>query len=199
MMNVQELPDQTLVEQFVAGDSKSFEILLERHRNRLFSYIYYMVKNRHKAEDIFQETCIKAITSMLDRKYSESGRFLPWVTRIAHNLIVDLFRQEKQLNICFTESFSAPLLNSTQFSDKNIEDDLVQGQIYEDVRNLLDYLPIEQKEIILLRHYGDLSFKDISENLGVSINTALGRMRYALINLRKLIKENDIQVTVSGK
>jgi len=198
-MNVQGLPDQTLVEQFVAGDSKSFEILIERHRNRLFSYIFYMVKNRHKAEDIFQETCFKAITSMLDGKYFESGRFLPWVTRIAHNLIVDLFRQEKQLNICSTESFSAPLLNSPQYSDNTIEDKLVQDQIYTDVRNLLDYLPDEQKEIILLRHYGDLSFKEISENTGVSINTALGRMRYALINLRRLIKENGIQVTVSGK
>ena len=100
MTNVQELSDQTLVKQFVAGDSKSFELLLERHKGRLFSYIFYTVKNRHKAEDIFQETCIKAITSMLDGRYSESGRFLPWVTRIAHNLIIDHFRQEKQLNIC---------------------------------------------------------------------------------------------------
>jgi len=199
MMNIQGLPDQTLVEQFVAGDSKSFEILIERHRNRLFSYIYYMIKNRHKAEDIFQETCFKAITSILDGKYSDSGRFLPWVTRIAHNLIVDLFRQEKQLNICSTESFSAPLLNSPQYSDKTIEDRLIQDQIHADVRNLLDHLPDEQKEIILLRHYGDLSFKEISEYTGVSINTALGRMRYALINLRRLIKENGIQITVSRK
>jgi len=198
-MNLQELSDQTLVEQFIAGDSKSFEMLIERHRNRLFSYIFYTVKNRHKAEDIFQETCFKAISSLLDGKYSESGRFLPWVTRIAHNLIVDLFRQEKQLNVCSTDSFSAPLLNSRQYSDKTIEDDLIQNQIYADVRNLIDYLPDEQKEIILLRHYGDLSFKEIAEYTGVSINTALGRMRYALINLRRLIKENDIQVTVSGK
>jgi RNA polymerase sigma-70 factor (ECF subfamily) len=196
MMNLQGLSDQTLVEQFIAGDSKSFEVLIERHRNRLFSYIYYMVKNRHKAEDVFQETCFKAITSMREGRYSESGRFLPWVTRIAHNLIVDLFRQEKQLNICSTESFSAPILNSAQYSEKTIEDDMVQNQIYADVRNLIDYLPDEQKEVILLRHYGDLSFKEIDEYTNVSINTALGRMRYALINLRKLIKENDIQVTV---
>jgi len=198
-MNLQELSDQTLVKQYIAGDSKSFEQLLERHKNRLFSYIYYMVKNRHKAEDIFQETCYKAITSILDGRYSESGRFLPWMTRIAHNLIVDHFRQEKQLNIYATESFSFPLLNSVQYSDKTIEDDMVQKQIYEDVRNLIDYLPDEQKEVILLRHYGDLSFKEIAEYTGVSINTALGRMRYALINLRRLIKENGIQVTVSGR
>jgi len=198
-MNLQELSDQTLVKQYIAGDSKSFEQLIERHKNRLFSYIYYMVKNRHKAEDIFQETCYKAITSMLDGRYSESGRFLPWISRIAHNLIVDHFRQEKQLNICSTDSFSVPLLNSAQYSDKTIEDDMVQNQIYEDVRNLIDYLPEEQKEVILLRHYGDLSFKEIAEYTGVSINTALGRMRYALINMRRLIKENGIQMTVSGK
>ena len=199
MMNLKELPDHLLVKQYTAGDSKSFEVLIERYKNRLFSYIYYMVKNRHKAEDIFQETCFKAITSMLDGRYSESGRFLPWVTRIAHNLIVDHFRQEKQLNICSTDSFAVPLLNSAQYSDKTIEDDMVQNQIYEDVRNLIDYLPEEQKEVILLRHYGDLSFKEIAEYTGVSINTALGRMRYALINLRRLIKENGIQMTVSGK
>jgi len=198
-MNLQELSDQTLVKQYIAGDSKSFEQLLERHKNRLFSYIYYTVKNRHEAEDIFQETCYKAITSMLDGRYSESGRFLPWITRIAHNLIVDHFRQEKQLQICSTDSFSVPLLNSAQYSDKTIEDDIVQNQIYEDVRNLIEYLPDEQKEVILLRHYGDLSFKEIADYTGVSINTALGRMRYALINLRRLIKENGIQVTVSGK
>ena len=199
MMNLQELSDQTLVEQFIAGDSKSFEVLIERHRNRLFSYIYYTVKNRHKAEDIFQEAYIKAITSMLEGRYSESGRFLPWITRIAHNLIIDHFRQEKQLNICSTDSFTVPVLNSSKYSDSTIEDELVREQIYSDVRNLVDYLPEEQKEVILLRHYGDLSFKEISEHTGVSINTALGRMRYALINLRRLIKENGIQVTVSGK
>ena len=198
-MNLQGLSDQKLVEQYSAGDSKSFELLIERHKNKLFSYIFYTVKNRHKAEDIFQETCIKAITSILDGKYSDSGRFLPWVTRIAHNLIIDYFRQEKQLNVCSTESFSVPILNSIHYSEKNIEDQMVQDQIYSDIRNLIDYLPDEQKEIILLRHYGDMSFKEIAEYTNVSINTALGRMRYALINLRRLIKENGIQVTASGK
>ena len=198
-MNLHELSDQTLVKQYVAGDSKSFEVLIERHKNRLFSYIYYTVKDRHKAEDIFQETCIKAITTILNGRYSESGRFLPWVTRIAHNLIIDYFRQEKQLNTCYTDSFSVPILNSPQYSEQTIEDEMVREQIYADVRNLVDYLPVEQKEVILLRHYGDLSFKEIAEYTGVSINTALGRMRYALINLRRLIKENGLQMTASGK
>ena len=199
MIKLQGLSDQTLVEQFISGDSKSFEVLLERHKSRLFSYIIYTVKDRHKAEDIFQETCIKAITTMKNGRYSESGRFLPWMTRIAHNLIIDHFRQEKQLNICSTDSFSIPLLNSSRYSESNIEDMLVQDQIYADVRNLIDYLPEEQKEVILLRHYGDLSFKEIAEHTNVSINTALGRMRYALINLRRLIKEKGLQMTVSGK
>ena len=199
MMNLQDLPDQTLVKQYVAGDSKSFEVLIERHKNRLFSYIYYTVKDRHMAEDIFQETCIKAITTILNGRYSESGRFLPWVTRIAHNLIIDYFRQEKQLNVFSTDSFDFSILNSSQYSEHTIEDKMMREQIYADVRNLIDYLPDEQKEVVLLRHYGDLSFKEIAEHTGVSINTALGRMRYALINLRRLIKDNGLQMTHSGK
>jgi len=198
-MNIKGLSDQMLVEQFVAGESKCFEQLMERHKSRLFSYIFYTVKNRHLAEDIFQEACIKAITSILDGRYSESGRFLPWITRIAHNLIIDHFRQEKQLNICLTDDFSVPVLNSPQYSDHTIEDAIVQDQIYEDIRSLIDFLPDEQKEVILLRHYGDMSFKEIAEHTHVSINTALGRMRYALMNLRRLIKENDIQITLSGR
>ena len=199
MMNLQTLSDQELVKQYVAGDSKSFEVLIERHRNRLFSYIYYTVKDRHQAEDIFQETCIKAITSILDGRYSESGRFLPWVTRIAHNLIIDHFRQEKLLKVHSTDNFTVPILNSPRYSEHTIEDEMVRDQIYADVRNLIDYLPDEQKEVILLRHYGDLSLKEIAEYTHVSINTALGRMRYALINLRRLIKENGMQMSMSGK
>ncbi|MDR2037561.1 MAG: sigma-70 family RNA polymerase sigma factor [Bacteroidales bacterium] len=199
MNNLQELSDQTLVEQFIAGNGKSFEMLIERHQRRLFSYIYYTVKNKHAAEDIFQEACIKAITSLLDGRYSESGRFLPWITRIAHNLIIDQYRQEKLLNIKSTDNFTVPVLNSPKYSENTIEEEMVQFQIYEDIRNLIDYLPEEQKEVILLRHYGDLSFKEIADHTNVSINTALGRMRYALINLRRLIKENNLQLTLSKK
>ena len=199
MKNLQELSDQKLIKNYIAGDSKSFEVLIERYRNRLFSYIYYTINNRHQAEDIFQETCIKAITSMLDGRYSESGRFLPWLTRIAHNLIIDYFRHEKLLKFFSTDSFSAPIFNSSQYTEHTIEDDLIRNQIYADVRNLINYLPDEQKEIILLRYYGNLSFKEIAELTHVKINTALGRMRYALINLRRLIEEKGIQVTMSGK
>ncbi len=198
-MNLQQLSDQELIKQFIAGDGKSFEVLIGRYKNKLFSYIFYTVKNHHLAEDIFQEACIKAITSLLDGRYAESGRFLPWITRIAHNLIIDMFRQEKHLNVCSTDNSTIPLLNSPRYSDDTIEDSLVQDQIYQDVRNLIDYLPDDQKEVILLRHYGDLSFKEIAEYTNVSINTALGRMRYALINLRRLISEHNLQLTPSGK
>jgi RNA polymerase sigma-70 factor (ECF subfamily) len=199
MTNKQELSDLMLVEQFIAGDSKSFEVLIERYKDRLFSYIYYTAKNKHVAEDIFQEVCIKTITSLLEGRYSESGRFLPWIMRIAHNMIIDLYRQEKQLNIRSTDSFAVPILNSPKYSENTIEEEMVQLQIYEDVRHLIDYLPEEQKEVILLRHYGDLSFKEIADYTNVSINTALGRMRYALINLRRLIKEYNLQLTPSSK
>ncbi|MDR1666952.1 MAG: sigma-70 family RNA polymerase sigma factor [Bacteroidales bacterium] len=198
-MEPQELSDQKLVQQFVAGDGKSFEILLERYQKRLFSYIFYSVKNRHVAEDIFQETCIKAITSLSEGRYAESGRFLPWLTRIAHNLIIDMFRQEKQLELRSTDNFNYPILNSIRYAENTIEENMVKDRIYEEVRELINLLPHEQKEVILLRHYGDLSFKEIADYTHVSINTALGRMRYALINLRRLIKEKNLQLTTSLK
>ncbi|MDR3094844.1 MAG: sigma-70 family RNA polymerase sigma factor [Bacteroidales bacterium] len=199
MIDLQEMSDQMLIQQFVAGNGKSFEILLERYQKKLFSYIFYSVKNKQAAEDIFQETCIKAITSLTEKRYSESGRFLPWVTRIAHNLIIDMYRQEKQLALSTTDNFNFPILNSTKYAENTVEENMVQRQIYDEVRQLINYLPNEQKEIILLRHYGDLSFKEIAEHTNVSINTALGRMRYALINLRRLIKEKNLQLTVSLK
>lgn len=171
---------------------------MQRHQARLFSYIFFMVKDRHKAEDLFQETCIKAITSIRNGGYSHDGRFIPWITRIAHNHIIDFFRMEKMLNCYSTDDFSLPALNTHRFSTKTIEENMVIDQIHADLRKLIDYLPDEQREIILMRHYGELSFKEIAEQTGVSINTALGRMRYALSNLRKIIKKNGIQITVSG-
>jgi RNA polymerase sigma-70 factor (ECF subfamily) len=199
MISLHELHDHELIACYVAGNSKGFEVLLERHKNRLFSYIFYTVKDKHKAEDIFQETCIKAITTLLNGRYADSGRFLPWLIRIAHNLMIDHFRTEKQLNLCTTDNLNIPILNSTRFSERTIEDSIVEDQIHADVRNLINYLPAEQKEVILLRHYGDLSFKEIAEYTNVSINTALGRMRYALINLRRIIKEKGIQLTDAAK
>jgi RNA polymerase sigma-70 factor (ECF subfamily) len=196
MMDLRKLSDPELIERFREGDSKSFEILLERYQKKLFAYIFFSVKKKETAEDIFQDTCVKAITSLAEGRYSESGRFLPWLTRIAHNLIIDMFRQEKQLDVSSTDNFNFPVLNSTRYAENTVEENMVQRQIYAEVRRLVDYLPPEQKEVILLRHYGEMSYKEIAAYTNVSINTALGRMRYGLINMRRLIKEKKLQLTM---
>ena len=154
-----------------------------------------MVKNSQLAEDIFQETFIKVIKSLHEGRYQDNGKFISWVVRIAHNLIIDYFRKEKQMKTFSCDEHEKLLNNSTRFSDITIEDSLIQDQITSDVRKMIDYLPEEQKEVIIMRHYLDLSFKEIAEQTNVSINTSLGRMRYALINLRKIMEEKNISLT----
>ena len=188
------ISDFELVNEFVNGNKSSIETLINRHKNKVYTYIFLLVKNEHLAEDIFQDTFIKVIKSLKEGKYQENGKFLSWVVRIAHNLIIDHFRKEKQLQTCSNEDYSMNLFNSSKFSDKTVEEQLVKEQIKNDVRALIDLLPDDQKQVILLRHYGGLSFKEIAEHTNVSINTALGRMRYALINLRKLIKEKNLNL-----
>lgn len=188
--------DYELVKEFVAGSQESIELLIKRHKSKVYTYIVLIVKKEQLAEDIFQDTFIKVINSLKAGKYQDNGRFLSWVIRISHNLIIDHFRKEKQLNTISNDNYEADLFNSHNFSDKNIEDLLIQDQIEIDIKKLINQLPEDQKEVILLRHYGELSFKEIAEQTNVSINTALGRMRYALINLRKLIEKHDISLTV---
>jgi len=188
--------DYELVKEFVAGSQESIELLIKRHKSKVYTYIVLIVKKEQLAEDIFQDTFIKVINSLKAGKYQDNGRFLSWVIRISHNLIIDHFRKEKQLNTISNDNYEADLFNSHNFSDKNIEDLLIQDQIEIDIKKLINQLPEDQKEVILLRHYGELSFKEIAEQTNVSINTALGRMRYALINLRKLIDKHDISLTV---
>jgi RNA polymerase sigma factor (sigma-70 family) len=190
-----QISDQELVSQFLDGKQSSIEILINRHRNRVYTYIYLIVKNQALAEDIFQETFIKVIRSLQEGKYKDNGKFLSWVMRIAHNLIIDHFRRVKQLNTVSNDNFGLDILNSRKFAEDTIEDIMVFDQICIDVRNLIDELPDDQKQVILLRHYGGLSFKEIAEQTNVSINTALGRMRYALINLRKIIAEKNMILT----
>jgi len=153
-------------------------------------------KNQHLAEDLFQETFIKVIQSLRGGKYKDNGRFLSWVIRIAHNLIIDHFRKEKQMTSVSNDDTEVDLFNSRKFSDKNIEEIIVSNQIQSELRTLINELPADQREVVLLRHYGELSFKEIADQTGVSINTALGRMRYALINLRKMIQERALSLTV---
>ena len=154
-----------------------------------------MVRNEQLAEDIFQDTFIKVIKSLQEGKYKDNGRFLSWVIRIAHNLVIDQYRKEKQIKMISNDNFDADLFNNKKLSDKNIEDELVNVQISEDIRNLIDKLPEEQQQVVILRHFLGLSFKEIADHTDVSINTALGRMRYALINLRKLIREYNVKLS----
>jgi len=188
--------DQDLVQAYIKGDQSAIEILINRHRSKVYTYILLTIKNQPLAEDLFQETFIKVIQSLRGGKYRDNGRFLSWVIRIAHNLIIDHFRKEKQMNSVSNDDSEVDLFNSKKLSDENIEELIVNSQIKAEIRSLINELPDDQREVVLLRHYGDLSFKEIADQTDVSINTALGRMRYALINLRKLIKEKNLSLTV---
>lgn len=182
---------------FMNNESEAIEILVHRYKKKIFTYISLNVKKQHLAEDLFQDTIIKVIKSLQEGKYQDNGRFLSWVMRIAHNLIIDHFRHEKQFKVISNDDQEMDMFNSPKYSDDTVEQVMVWNQVMNDVRNLVEELPPDQKEIILLRHYGGLSFKEIAEQTNVSINTALGRMRYALINMRKLIKEHDINLSMS--
>lgn len=186
------LTDDELVRLYTAGCNDAFETLLRRHKKRVYSYIYFIVRNRTLCEDIFQETFLKVITTIKQGRYTESGKFLAWINRIAHNLIIDHFRREQNENTQSNDNYDYDLLNNAKLSDLSIEDELVRKQVMADVARLVDYLPENQKEVIRMRYYDDLSFKEIAEKTGVSINTSLGRMRYALLNMRRIAEEKDI-------
>ncbi|MGE0088657.1 MAG: RNA polymerase sigma factor [Bacteroidales bacterium] len=194
-MEASKYSDHELVKRFIDGEQSSFELLIKRHKDKVYTYIFLMVKNGQLAEDIFQETFIKVIKSLHEGRYQENGKFISWVVRIAHNLIIDHFRKEKQMKMLSCDEHEKVILNSTRFSDATIEDSIIQEQITTDVRKMVDLLPDEQKEVIIMRHYLDLSFKEIADQTNVSINTALGRMRYALINLRKIMEEKKLSLT----
>ncbi len=190
-MESKNIADSVLVNNYIHGNEKSLEILIIRHKQRIFGFILSKVLDREIAEDIFQDTFIKVINTLKRRAYNEEGKFLPWVMRIAHNLIIDHFRRNKRIpKFNNTDEFDI----FTVISDDvlNVEKQLIKNQILEDVRGLISELPEDQKEVLLMRMYKDMSFKEIAENTDVSINTALGRMRYALINLRKLIGKHNI-------
>lgn len=195
MFNSETLNDNELVQHYINGDCNSIEILIYRHKNRVYSYILQIVKNQDLAQDIFQDTFIKVIRSLKHGKYIENGKFISWVLRIAHNLIIDQFRRDKQSNTISNDSFEKDLFNSYKFSDQNIEDQMVMNQILTEVKELIRELPDDQQQVIHMRHYMGLSFKEIAEQTNVSINTALGRMRYALINLRKIIEKKKLTLT----
>jgi len=187
------LTDQVLVKNFLNGDNLSFEHLLNRHKNRVFAFIMSKVKNRDLTEDIFQDTLIKVINSLQKGKYNEEGKFLPWMMRIAHNLVIDHFRKESKMRkIRPTSEFD--IFDVLDDGSKNQEEIMIQTQVYSDLRLLIEQLPEDQMDVLKLRYFEEMSFKKISDLTGVSINTALGRMRYALINLRKLAEQKQIDL-----
>lgn len=193
----QKRTDFELVQGFIEGNRTNLDALINRHREKVYTYILYNVRDPHLAEDIFQDTFIKVIRSLHRGKYKDNGRFISWVLRIAHNLIIDHYRKEKQLQTVSNDSYETDIFNSQKFSDKTIEDKIVNTQVTRDVRKLIQELPQDQKEVVILRHYCELSFKEIADHTNVSINTALGRMRYALINLRRLIEEKELNMVFS--
>jgi len=189
--------DYELILKFIEGEQSCFEQLIIRHKNKVFAYISLYIRDKALAEDIFQDTFLKVIQSVKAGKYYDNGKFLSWVMRIAHNLIIDHFRRIKQMNTVSNDNYESDLFNSKRFAEDNIEDDLIKRQIQKDVRKMINHLPDDQREVVILRHYAGLSFKEIADITGVSINTALGRMRYALINMRKIMEENKISLTIN--
>lgn len=193
---LKELSDDRLVALYAEGDNTAFDAIIERHKNKLFSYIFHCVKNYDLANDIFQETFVKAIMTIKQGRYTEKGQFAAWLTRIAHNLIIDSFRQEKTENVQSADNDGVDLLNRKELSEATVEDHLITLQIHRDVRKLLLALPDSQRDVLLMRFYRNMSFKEIAERTQVSINTALGRMRYAILNLRRLAEKNHIVLSM---
>jgi RNA polymerase sigma-70 factor (ECF subfamily) len=196
MIQLKQMTDEELVVAYAEGNNVAFGILLERHKSNIYSYIYFIVRNREMAEDIFQETFVKAITTIKQGRYTENGKFRAWINRIAHNLIIDNYRQEKNEQTISNDECEIDLFNNSKLSDGTIEDEIVKKQVLSDVKKLINYLPDNQKEVVILRYYQDLSFKEIADITGVSINTALGRMRYAVLNMRRLAGEKNMILTM---
>ncbi len=196
MKILQKHTDEELVAMYVSGENEAFDTLLERHKDRIYNHIYYVVRNADMADDLFQETFVKAIMTIRQGRYHESGKFASWLMRIAHNLVIDQFRVEQNVNIISNDESDYDLFSTLDLSDSSKESELINEQTLTDVRLLMDELPENQREVVYMRFYQDMSFKEISETMGISINTALGRMRYALINMRKMAQSRNISLNI---
>ncbi|WP_027419688.1 RNA polymerase sigma factor [Crocinitomix catalasitica] len=193
------LTDQELIRSYLAGDEKSFELLLNRNRGRIFGYIMSKVRDESLANDLFQDVFIKVIRTLKNGSYNEEGKFLPWVLTISHNMVVDHFRRSNKMKMVSESSSKGDdfnIFSVLSLTDKNIEDVMIKEQIETDLVRLVDFLPDEQRDVLKNRMFKGMSFKDIADKEDISINTALGRMRYALINLRKLVHKHDVSITV---
>jgi RNA polymerase sigma factor, sigma-70 family len=197
MKNLNQLTDSELVKLYESGNNAAFEVLLARYKSKVFSYIFLIVRNRQLAEDIFQDTFIKAITNIQQGKYVESGKFLGWINCIAHNLIIDNFRREKNENTFSADGMEYDIRNNTKLSEKSLEDIMSNEQVLVDVVKLVDFLPLSQQNVVRMRYFEELSFNEIAERTNVSINTALGRMRYALMNMRRIAMEKNVYLEMN--
>lgn len=195
-MKASNLSDQELIKGYLSGNESSLELIINRHKNKVYSYILMVVKSPQIADDLFQDTFIKVINTLKSGTYNEEGKFIHWVMRIAHNLVIDHFRKKKRLPIKET-SDERDIFELINIKTESIEDLLITDQIHKDLKVLINYLPEEQKEVLIMRHYVGMSFKDIAEETEVSINTALGRMRYAILNIRKLVEDHNISLSHS--
>ena len=196
MENMKTMTDDKLVNLYLEGSNDAFNILLERYKDKLYYYIYFIVRSREVAEDLFQETFVKAIVTLQQGRYQADGKFSAWITRIAHNLVIDQFRQERNENVVSNDESEVDLLNDASLAEGTIEAQMVNDQVLKDVRRLVDELPDCQREVVFMRYYQNLSFKDIADITGVSINTALGRMRYAVLNMRRIAAEKSISLAM---
>ncbi|WP_222616902.1 RNA polymerase sigma factor [Flavobacterium kayseriense] len=189
-----QTPDALLVQDYIAGNEESLSVLIKRHESRIYGFIYSKIADRDISNDIFQDTFIKVIKTLKSKSYNEEGKFLPWVMRIAHNLIIDHFRKNKKMPL-FRETEEFSIFSIMSDDSPTIENKIISDQVEVDIKRLIEELPADQKEVLVMRMYQDMSFKEISEITGVSINTSLGRMRYALMNLRKVIDKHQIVLT----
>lgn len=197
MIRLNEMTNEQLALSYVNGNNQAFDLLLSRNQSKLFSYILFVVHDQDLASDIFQETFVKVITKLQERKYVDSGKFSAWIMRIAHNVIMDWYRDNRAQNIVeATEDNDLSNINSNSCLDYNIEDRYINEQVLRDVKKMMNLLPPTQREIVFMRFYQEMSFKEIAETTGVSINTALGRMRYAILNLRRMAKKSKMSLEV---
>ena len=196
MNRFESMADETLVTMYAQGNNSAFDVLLNRYKSSIHSYIYFIVRNRELAEDIFQETFVKVIITIKQGRYTDNGKFKAWITRIAHNLIIDYFRQERAENTISNDDVEVDLFNNSKLCDCTIEDKMIRTQVLSDVKKLIKHLPDNQREVLEMRYYQDLSFKEIADLTGVSINTALGRMRYAILNMRKLAEDHNMELSL---
>jgi RNA polymerase sigma-70 factor (ECF subfamily) len=195
MNNLKTMTDEELVVLYMQGSNPAFDVLLSRHKSSVYAYIYYTVHDSDLTEDIFQETFLKVITTIKQGRYTENGKFKAWIMRIAHNLIIDNFRQERNENAISNDELDVDLLNDVRLCEGTVEDRMVKNQVLADIRKMIRHLPDNQREVLEMRYYHDMSFKEIADATGVSINTALGRMRYAILNMRRMAEEYKIELS----